>query len=198
MVEKKAENTDKKRNHRIYRGVIMIRWARLLAHFAVVLTMNACGNSRELGFQSVDSSKERALKEGVNTDDGTIGVGSEGDGAFDGQNDLGVGNDSDGWVREDGGEGGSGVTVPGQVENGGGGGGGGFGDFVGDLVGDLLPDPNLLKCQNSAMYRNAATHCVGSRHVSMYNNLIGVYLSQRWRKLAPGKLVLFRSLFMYR
>ena len=39
------------------------------------------------------------------------------------------------------------------------------------------------------MYRNAATHCVGSRHVSMYNNLIGGYLSQRWRKLAPGKLV---------
>ena len=66
-------------------------------------------------------------------------------GAFDGQNDLGVGNDSDGWVREDGGEGGSGVTVPGQVENGGGGGGGGFGDFVGDLVGDLLPDPNFTK-----------------------------------------------------
>ena len=82
MVEKKAENTDKKRNHRIYRGVIMIRWARLLLISAVVLTMNACGNSRELGFQSVDSSKERALKEGVNTDDGTIGVGSEGDRCF--------------------------------------------------------------------------------------------------------------------
>ena len=55
------------------------------------------------------------------------------------------------------------------------------GSLGGNISADIadLVDPNIIRCE----YKCA------SPDVSMYRNGIGGWLTRRWRKLAPGKLV---------
>lgn len=144
---------------------------------ALMLTVS-CGENRELGFSAGATKSTRAEKEGVGVGDDQINIDSSGIGDSNG----GLGdNDSDAWSKGVQGEGADNVNIPGSVKNGTGGGGNGFLDAIGDVVGGLLPDPTIARCSSQCTEAN--------NQLSMYNNLIGGYITKRWRNLAPGKLV---------
>ena len=167
----------------------MIKELNRLFVFSILLGLVSCSGQNQLAFSG--RSKTRATKEITNIGDNDVGFDSDGS-----VSDSGNGNDGDGSWKKDGNglNGGSGVEIDGQVPNGTGKNKGkGILGTIGGILGPLVPDPNLVKCQLASSYSSNAVRsgrsCTGSNQVSMYNNLIGGYLTGRWRDLAPGKLV---------
>jgi hypothetical protein len=147
---------------------------RLLA--AVILTILGC--SVEQGSQ-FSSSSQRATKEVIEVSDGQVGVDS--DGNADASNGS-VGNDADGtYVLDESGKNGGSSSTIGVDEKTSSSNSNVSGSLGGHISADIadLVDPNIIKCE----YKCA------SPDVSMYRNGIGGWLTRRWRKLAPGKLV---------
>jgi hypothetical protein len=159
--------------------------------FALTILIGTVSCSGQNDFAFSGKSSTRATKEIVQV--GSNQVGADSDGAYDSTDPDNGGDGS--WQRDgDAINGGSGIEIEGQVPNGtGNNGGDGILGTIGGILGPLIPDPNLVRCQLASNYSANAVRsgrsCTGSNQVSMYNNLVGGYLTGRWKNLAPGKLV---------